>query len=168
MHNIHFLIVSSDSPQEACNYAEGYIEDWGNENNWRTIVGCVSEDNEVHTNKSALSDRYLDTLSDEYNTIEKINELINTRIKPNIETDKRMSMVMNKAMKTGSDWAEIEYYAQDKREELYTLDMTKGKKFDVFKHAFREYQYDYFGNTIIDEDRANGEKMYVVLVDMHS
>jgi hypothetical protein len=43
MHNLHFVITTADSPEDACNNVETLISDFGNENNWRTVCGCVSE-----------------------------------------------------------------------------------------------------------------------------
>ena len=49
MHNLHFCVVNASSPQEACDAVETEISEWGTENNWRTIGGCISEDNEVYS-----------------------------------------------------------------------------------------------------------------------
>jgi hypothetical protein len=44
MHNLHFLLIQADSAAEAASEAEHLIQDWGDENNGRSIGGIASED----------------------------------------------------------------------------------------------------------------------------
>jgi len=44
MHNVHFILLSADSAQEAAESLTDEIASWGNENNWRSIGGIASED----------------------------------------------------------------------------------------------------------------------------
>ena len=48
MHNLHFILVRASSGEKACQDAENQIIDFGTDNNWRTMCGAVSEDNEVY------------------------------------------------------------------------------------------------------------------------
>ena len=73
MHNLHFMIVQANDPKDACNIVETEIQDWGNDNNWRTIAGCVSEDDEVYNTPE--SSRFKPSEMG-YDTIRKINEVI--------------------------------------------------------------------------------------------
>ena len=67
----------ASSGEEACNEAENLLMDFGNENNWRTFCGAVSQDNEVY---NAGDGRYQPKDTD-YTTIEKINECVNEWMK---------------------------------------------------------------------------------------
>lgn len=44
MHNLHLIVVNADSAQEAANEVTSEILEWGNDNNWRSIGGVASED----------------------------------------------------------------------------------------------------------------------------
>jgi 2,4-dienoyl-CoA reductase (NADPH2) len=70
MHNLHFIVVRSSSGEEACKQAENEIIDFGTDNNWRTMCGAVSQDNEVY---DAGDGRYRPAETD-YTTIEAIND----------------------------------------------------------------------------------------------
>ena len=50
MHNIHYARIYAGSPEDACGMAKSQIEDFGDENNWRRIIGCVDKaGNQYHT-----------------------------------------------------------------------------------------------------------------------
>jgi hypothetical protein len=44
MHNLHYIIINADSASDAAESALLEIQDWGNENNWRSVGGVASED----------------------------------------------------------------------------------------------------------------------------
>lgn len=50
MHNLHLITIKADNPKDACNDVENEIVQWGNENNWRTITGCIDETGEIFIN----------------------------------------------------------------------------------------------------------------------
>ena len=35
MHNLHYIVVQAETPEDAMSEAETMISDWGTENNWR-------------------------------------------------------------------------------------------------------------------------------------
>jgi len=53
MHNLSFVVTRAESPQDACDNVETLISDFGSEDNWHTICGCVSEKNKVFINDSS-------------------------------------------------------------------------------------------------------------------
>jgi len=76
-HNLHLIVVRAESGLDACNEAEDLLFDFGTENNWRSMCGAVSEDNEVYLNGEGRYEP--DEKSD---TIEKINfDLMQKRTK---------------------------------------------------------------------------------------
>lgn len=88
MHNLHFVVTRAESPQDACDNVETFISDFGNDNNYRTICGCVSEKNKVFINDSSGRYSPRDT---GYTTIAKINRAIKEWTKETIygETAKK-------------------------------------------------------------------------------
>ena len=44
MHNLHYIIINAESAYDAAESALLEIQDWGNENNWRSVGGVASED----------------------------------------------------------------------------------------------------------------------------
>ena len=69
-HNLHLVVIKADSAEDACNSVENEIIDFGNDNNWRTICGSVSEDNEVFISEDNAG--FMENME----TIEKINAFI--------------------------------------------------------------------------------------------
>ena len=55
MHNLHILVTRAHSATQAEDDVKSYLDGWGDEDNWRTICGSVSQDNEVH---DTLAGRY--------------------------------------------------------------------------------------------------------------
>ena len=79
MHNLHFILVKANSGEEACKQAENEIIDWGTDNNWRTMCGAVSQDNEIY---NANDGRY-EPKDTDYQTIEAINNVVSQWTKEN-------------------------------------------------------------------------------------
>jgi len=173
MHNLHLIRVTANDGKEACDIVGSHIEDWGNENNWRTMCGAVSQDNEVY---KAYDGRYEPDAN--MDTIAKINKMVEGWMKPDWYSDSA-----RKALKRGKP---IEKFNQA---ELYSLKFyteqlgaivswkegkkyrrKKGEKvakgFDVLNEIFREYDYSEFGVT--DIDNGDEGKIWIVFVDMHS
>jgi hypothetical protein len=161
MHNLHFITTKADTAEDACNIVESAISEWGTENNWRVICGCVSEDNEVYDKQEG---RYRPD-SDE--TIQGINQIIENWIKhPTIYAHTAVEK-----MQTESDFSKwnkhelwsLKEYAQD----LYhKKDMPI--PFDVLNtdNEFYSWSFDECGVTHLLSEEVG--KKYVVFVDMHS
>lgn len=166
MHNLHLILVSAENAEDACDVVESHISDFGNENNWRSICGCVSQDDEVHIINDG---RYPPDADD---TIEKINKMVVGWLTPYASTDK-LIIALNDGSKKLSDitdymdWLRLESYA-DHMQNVALL----GKKdsFDILAgDEFKSCEFDEVGVTDITEgERIEGNKLYVVFVDMHS
>lgn len=171
MHNLHLVRINATSPEEACREVENEIMDFGNENNWRSIGGCISEDNEIH-----LEDDYSrwKPSEEEYNTIEKLTQIVKDWMKSD-ETE-----YYNRELIEAIDNGEKKLSEITDRMELYAIGeyITKRKalsevddidEFDVLKGTYREYEYDECGLTSMDySEKSEGEKTYIVFIDMHS
>lgn len=169
MHNLHLVVVKANTPKDACDKVESYIVDFGDENNWRTICGCVSDKNKVyHTSDGRFE-------PDEHsNTIEKINAMVMGWLKPEEDYyDKKVQAVIDgkkpiSSLKTDMEWYGLEKYAAH----MGARAKTNTKNFNVLKDSFNDYQYDDNGVTHIDAeenvDLGKGKNTYVVFVDMHS
>ena len=44
MHNLHYIVIKAESAEDAAESALLEIQNWGNENNWRSVGGVASED----------------------------------------------------------------------------------------------------------------------------
>ena len=156
MHNIHFVRTNAPNPEEACNTVECEIMDWGNENNWRTICGAVDKKGKVH---DLTAGRWTPSLpfakkmmQDEFTTpdcfhLEAVNKLISKGI-DSLNT---------------SEWYCVKKYA-----EWHSAKSVGGakKRFNVWKHSFRDWELDECGLT--DLDHLEEGNPYLVFVDMHS
>ena len=165
MHNLHFILVKANSGEEACKKAENEIMDFGNENNWRTMCGAVSEDNEIY---NAEDGRYRPET--DYTTIEKINECVSQWIKDSFygETAK---LKFDKGETNLSEWNGIELWSLSKwAKHLSEASSYKDREFDILKgDTFYACQFDECGVTDFTYDtNDDGDKTWVVFCDMHS
>ena len=164
MHNLHFITVKAEDAEDAIGVAETYIEDWGNENNWRTICGCVSEDNKVHN----CGDGRFSPKDTGYTTIKKINKCIQGWLKGNLYSQPAEEKIKKGDVDfekwDGQDLFSLRKYAEflEQKNEIGIADI---KEFDVLKHTYYSGQYDECGVTNCDYD---GEKTFVVFLDIHS
>lgn len=161
MHNLHLVVVKADSPEDACNMVETEIMDWGTENNWRTICGCISKSGETYEHESG---RWSPT------TIEEIKKDIIQDVKTGCEYDKEVfESVLNGTKKLEDmgwlDWYRIKSYAEHMSDVVPFLENIKDDDFDIWNVNYKEYKYDEFGITNLGFD---GENEYIVFVDMHS
>jgi hypothetical protein len=165
MHNLHFIVIKANSGEEACQEAENLIDDYGNENNWRTMCGAVSQDNEVY---DAGDGRYQPS-EKEYITIEKINEVVNSWAKETFygETARKK---FEKGETNLDEWNQLELWSLSKyADHLSETIGYKNKSFNVLEDTLFEYSYDQCGVTNFTEVNASdGDKTWVVFCDMHS
>ena len=164
MHNLHLVRVKANSGQEACEGVESAIMDFGNENNWRCICGAVSEDNEVY---DAGEGRYRPNESD-LTTIDLLNDCVNKWI----ESCFYGSVAKEKFEKNETnldEWNAHELWSLSKyAEHLSEAVEYKEKSFDVLKDVFFSYKYDECGVTDLEWSVGDGDKTWIVFVDMHS
>lgn len=161
-HNIHLVVVKAESGADACSTVETELEGWGNEDNYRIIFGAVSADNEVYEKEK----------SRHYNLSPKTIEGINKMVREWVEDpyyDKEAKNVLEnyaqgKPVKS-FDWVNVSRWADLMHERQQVENQAKGKPFNVLEHSFFEYHYDELGVTHLSYE---GEKKWVVFVDMHS
>lgn len=160
VHNLHFAVIKANSPEEACVAVGTEISSWGDENNWRSIGGCVSDKDETYINDPDA--HYYP--NDDRNTIEKLNALVTSWITPRSDKGKETLKLMSKFIKDNKlksyDWEKIEQFARFKKE---TCDK---KNFNILKDDLYAGNYDECGVTHILT--GEGKHKYVVFIDMHS
>ena len=165
MHNLHFILVKAISGEEACKQAENEITDFGNENNWRTMCGAVSEDNEIFNS----GDGRYEPKDTDYQTIEAINECVSKWIKSSFfgETAK---LKFDKGETNLSEWNAIELWSLSKwAKHLSEAHSYKDREFDILKgDTFYTCQFDECGATDFTYDTDDDDKTWVVFCDMHS
>ncbi len=164
MHNLHFVVIKASSGQDACEQVESELMSFGNENNWRTMCGAVSQDDEVF---DAGDGRYRPNESD-LTTIELINECVNGWMKDcfygSVAKEK-----LNKNEFNLDEWNPHELWSLSKyAEHLSQVSPFKDKSFNVLDDVLYCYKYDECGvtNMMYSDDSYN--KVWVVFVDMHS
>ena len=184
MHNPHFCVIAADSAEEAEAAVEVELQDWGDENNWRSICGSVSEHDEVHVTGAG---RYPPDDTD--NTIAKLNRFMQSTVDavdglPELEALELMrTVVAGGYPPTPHGWWRIKQYA----ERMFDMHcngvgrFAAGGAFDILTNQFMDGCYDEVGVTnMVDPGPWDGEdaiamreynpgrKRYVVFVDMHS
>lgn len=173
MHNLHLVVVKAENGQDACSIVETEISRWGDENNWRTICGAVSEDDEVYQAEEGRFEP-----GESYDTIAKINKMVKGWLKGSFygETAKRLLDKGKKIERFSSQEAwSLMRYAEYIMELKHIKERKKFRKakgqdvkssFDVLTDSFYEWKLDENGVTQLDVD-GDG-KLWVVFVDMHS
>jgi hypothetical protein len=174
MHNLHLIVVKAETGYEACQNADAMLSDWGTENNWRTMCGAVSEDNETYDARDGRFRPDADT-----NTIDKLNDMVQDWMKES--TYGLTAQIKLKRGKKIENFNSVELWSLRKyAEHLYAVktvaDCKKirrkngekvSKKFSVLEDEFFQYQYDECGVTRL-EDADDDGKLWVVFCDMHS
>lgn len=180
MHNLHLARIKAKSHDEACRAVLSYIEDWGLEDNWRSIGGAICEDGtgepyddyarwgvdtDVQEQINRLNEACLDAvLGKQYLTghlHEKLTDILNMTIED---------------MMKEKEWF---YFYTAKQFFDFLLKTAEARKeckesYDIFTSVeFFAYSYGDFGLTDIgnigyNEDELKECKTYVVLIDMHT
>ena len=163
MHNLHYIVVQAETPEDAMSEAETMISDWGTENNWRCFGGCVSQDNEVH-----IHDRHSRWIPDENHTIEMINEDVRKWLQPDLYSKSIFDKVVSGNSESPFDW----YGAKKYFEQMFYKTQHKHiEEFNVLTDEFYEWHFNECGVThqylSQQEDDDPTNKKYVVFVDMH-
>ena len=163
-HNLHLAVISAETAKEACHEVEDYISDWGNADNWRTIGGCLSEDNKIYIHDK--NSRYFPSDEDS-NSINKLNHMFDEII---AQEDKSLTLMKKstEALDT-ADWWDIKTMAE-KMHEVCCFKRTNGNsaKFDILKNEYFSHQYNELGITHIYNGRQKTGKKFVAFIDMHS
>jgi len=168
-HNLHFIRVIADTGEDACGVAEDYLSEWGTENNWRTMCGAISQDNEVFDNNDAYGGGRFKPSEIGITSIAQINETVDkwmegtfygNTAKELLESGKPIHEFNRHEL-----WSLKEYVKF-----LYQLKGFQGdekdKKFNALVDEYYPYEYDECGLT--DTQNYYEGKTWIVFCDMHS
>lgn len=164
MHNLHIMRTYAESHTNACSIVEDYISDFGDENNWRTICGSICEDGTTQDSTSPFDGRY--NLNDySLNYLKRLfNQVVSTNSStPNYDEEAFLRCASGNT-NSRLDWYVASQYC-NKRYEIYNF---QNKDFDIMTDTLYEYQYDEFGLSDTFYPKNAFDKLYFVLIDMHS
>jgi len=178
MHNLHIVVARAASSEEAMEEVEGYIEGWGDENNWRSIAGAVGEDGTWYSGDG--DSRYSGPC-----TLEELNKELMDAVQLNPDERVKRALTMLAAgdydgvveghpVDVGALTCRLREFV-DQLHAVYSAGMLgKGATRDrsgplsIFDFSFRPWEYDGFGVTHIGDTAEADGMRYAVLVDMHS
>jgi hypothetical protein len=168
MHNLHYVRITSTNPEDACSEVESQISDWGTENNWRTIGGCVSQDDEVYVIPRTGTWGNSRWAPEENTTIDDINKQVREWLVPDEYYKKAFDACVEGTVENPFDW----YGAKRHCEKMYQIESFKkhnpDREFDVLRDHFYDWEFNENGVTGIDDhELGEDEKIYIVYVDMH-
>jgi hypothetical protein len=192
MHNIHYIVVRAESAKDAANEALSQIEDWGDENNWRSAGGVASENNNDNIECEDENARWgLDRITTTDNTpyqaiLDSIKEMYSCyRLQTKTEKGEYKEVTVNtyhealdivteqlQLCKSESSGVNL-YPIQNMLNEIEAVHDSQrlGSTQDIVE--FKPYMYDNVGLTDFsqyedDESTDDGTQRYIVLIDMHS
>lgn len=181
MHNQHILIVNAENGEEAVDEALGRIENWGDDNNWRSAIGALSATGEVYLTPAAdRSCRF--PAAAEAECLEMVRDIprffanLNVPVLGALEQDAHDLMrvivgVPARQPDTGEVLAArpavahavIVNYLQQRLDALGNRGCTLWTS-----PGLRSWQLDSDGLTVLDETAGTPEQRWAVLIDMHS
>jgi hypothetical protein len=188
MHNIHYVVVNAENAREAIKTALNELEDWGNENNWKSAIGVFTRAGEVYVDDLCDSTHF----SIKGRTVQKTNRDFTKNLsipdfgwEPTKETLAKITQTLQELAATDLEPTKLHSYIRRQlkeknsepfyklkkfAEEIYAMAdtisvMGKRKTFNLWQDEYRPYEFDEIGVTHCPSD--DGEP-YCVLVDMHS
>lgn len=186
MHNIHFILVKAPSAHEAAAFASETIADWGDSNNWRSIGGIASEDGTDDVENLEDADWGLSFLEDEAGvpkqgnyfsrTIAYIRALITDPVQlsglsgSHGTINDAIAAVCNRmrAFDEASDDSHTLWQMGRNLNHLYELANARKALSQGGELAeFYAWQLDETGFTDMTQ-AADGQKRYIIFLDMHS
>ena len=161
-HNIHYFHLFAENAEDACNIVENEILEWGNENNWRTVLGAIDRNGVKFENEKDTSSW---EIPNSFAEIEK--EILEERDVSDYEIQEFKKLI-DKYLTSGklseSEWSMLGYYAKLFEDEA-SLDKFSLDDWDTF----RAYEYDSPGLTNIEYGPDHdGLQDYIIYIDMHS
>lgn len=165
MHNLHLVKIRAESCEDACRSVELEILDWGDEDNWRVICGCLREDGEVY---STGEGRYDPTGV----TSASITSTVREWAKGN-EFHKNGFIESARAYAKGESIDSMTWYrALNFCKYKFALGNLDPETLNPWKQTFRDWELDEPGVTHINlPDASEGDSSiseYLVFVDIHS
>lgn len=173
MHNIHYLRIYASSPEEACENALCEIEDFGNENNWRHAIGAVCEDGTIYYHSTEDEETLSDNVTFETLEAEIVTEMENSIYLGSYYRE-AFNRCISETVKFPFDWYIAEKYCHHKYEvesiKSVFMERKENPKFDIRKDTFKEWELNEIGLTDLTygNSPSEEEKMYIVLINMHS
>lgn len=160
MHNLHLLHIHTETIEDACEEAEGYVSDWHSGTDG-VVCGAISQTGETY---STGEGRY----NPQAYTLESLQELIQRWVtpKPAYEQAFRaaaIAVLSNRPVADNQLW----YDAQTFCERHYELSGVRPEEFDPWKHSFRDSEFDSFGVTHVEKG-CESLPQFLVFVDMYS
>jgi hypothetical protein len=160
-HVLHIAITTANNPKEACGRVENEIEDFGDENNWRTIEGCFCQDGTKYVTKDADHG-----FIDKYASLDGLESDIKNWITIPDDVKKNALQSLKQVVK----------YLSGK---CATVDLCEAKgfidrlyasrncppDFDMWNDEFNAGMYDDTGVTNLSDEC--GDKSYAVFINMH-
>ena len=161
MHNLHFVRTKAKGPKTAIIDVESAIENWGDENNYRRVFGCVNK-----RGKKTIVDKEARWTYITYKDTKKILE--DTYSIPDPDALRVWEKVYEKEPE-GFEWYQIKKYAEWKLHRRWAdLDIVSSypRKFNIWRDTFADWDLSEIGLTEIRT--SDDGKDYIVFVDMHS
>jgi len=158
MHNLHLIRTKADSHSDALSIVEDFLNSWGTENNWSTVLGSHCKEDKSFS--ESFDERWLtkDELLNDPNRFDFLTE-VNAFYK---EAFHKVSNLGGTALIKSYDWRAAAKYCKEQSEISNLSDPTK---VDIWSDTFYEFDIDEPGITDLC---YNGELTFIVLVDMHS
>jgi hypothetical protein len=186
MHNLHFILIKADSAAEAVSEAENLIADWGDENNWRSVVGVASEDgrDDIESHDGAWGLSFLDAEEG----VPKEGTYFSRAV---AYLHQAITAPVSLPSAPFSTHPELRSAIAELADMLRAFDPEHGNSNDLWaigrslkhlselmdgrnavKHGeeipqFYDWQFDQFGLTDMTEE-SEGARRYLVFLDMHS
>jgi hypothetical protein len=182
MHNLHLILVCAESADEAANIAINHVLGFGDEdNNWFQVCGVASEEGFDDLNDHETDTRYPLSWLDEDPEVPKEetyfaravgllrNDLANP---PDIRIALDKLVEETRMVRIPEDFFDL-WRIIEELKRLYSILYSRHFLSDGDIPEFRRFEFDHFGLTAIDQANEHcqgeeGQRRYVVLLDMHS
>lgn len=156
-HILHIAVLRAENGKQACNIVGNEIESWGNENNWRQLIGAVSQKGEVYKNPDYSGGT--DEL-DENSLQEFLDDLLGA---PMTHIAFKELANKNEPMSV-SDWYNIRVYAEYMAE---LACLGENEEFDIWRHEFFAWDFGKMGVTQMNFGSYEENELWAVFIDMH-
>lgn len=165
MHNLHLVRVLAENPQDACDIVDAELDNYGNENNFYSIVGCVSQNDEIFVlNKN-------DTFVENLKPIKEINEMVRNWMNYAFNHNNYKALIQKSVNEPLSkyEWLRIKEYAYHMYQIESFNSFNPNEEFDVLNDAHEFYCWKIEENGVTDMCHASdGDTVYIVFINMHS
>ena len=184
MHNLHYIVINADSAADAAESALMEIQDWGNENNWRSVGGVASEDGtdlieDYQDARWTLSCLRPDNASPDDHSYfawaiadiwDKIDDIIlpHSPYTASASIAELILVIVESLRNTDGTNTDLLLCASENLKYLHQI--ARGRKHRETENAipeFYEWEFDRVGLTDLTH-YTEGTQRYLVMIDMHS